>query len=235
VAKLAGARLVVAQEVDEGQHWNESRLKTMTGRDVMTARFMRRDLFDFTPQFTLIISGNNKPSLKTVDEAWRRRFHLVPFGVRISKQEQNPNLKTELQAEADGILSWCRAGCLDWQRQRLNPPDVILAATADYFDLEDTFEMWICECCLRGHEGYEEPSSWLYASYRRWKEARGENPPGTKTFSQRLDKKGLRSIRDATTRKFAGIRLTDEERTTVNNAIFEARKRRAERGGDSSL
>jgi len=42
---------------------------------------MRQDFFEFTPQFKLLIAGNHKPSLKSVDEAIRRRFHLIPFVV----------------------------------------------------------------------------------------------------------------------------------------------------------
>ena len=226
IAKLAGARLVVAQEVDEGQHWNEARLKALTGRDEMTARFMRRDLFDFTPQFTLIIAGNNKPVLKTVDEAWRRRFHLVPFDVTIPKAEQNPDLKDELQTEADGILGWAVEGCLQWQRERLSPPEVVLAATEEYLADEDTFEMWLSECCIRGHEVYEERTKWLYASHRRWTESRGEGPPGTKKFSQRLKKHGFKDDQRTTgdrARIFLGLQLTDDERNTVK-AIIEARE-----------
>jgi len=45
IAKLAGARLVVAQEIDKGRMWNEALIKTLTGRDEMTARFMRKDFF----------------------------------------------------------------------------------------------------------------------------------------------------------------------------------------------
>jgi putative DNA primase/helicase len=222
IAKLAGARLVVAQEVDQGQYWNESRLKTMTGRDEMTARFMRRDLFDFVPQFTLIISGNNKPSLKTVDEAWRRRFHLVPFLVTIPKEERNNNLKTELQAEADGIMNWCLAGCLDWQRQRLNPPETVLGATTDYLESEDTFGMWIEECCLQGNDGYEEPVAWLYTSHRQWREERGERPFGTKGFSQLLLKAGFQPGKRST-RVFRGLRLTDPERVRAR-VIIDAKR-----------
>jgi P4 family phage/plasmid primase-like protien len=224
IAKLCGARLVIAQEIDEGQYWNESRLKTMTGRDVMTARFMRENFFDFVPQFTIIIAGNNKPSLKSIDEAWRRRFHLVPWNVTIPVSEQNPNLKTELQTESDGIMNWCLAGCLTWQEQRLRPPEAVLAATADYFDSENTFAIWIMECCLTGHEGYEEPSASLYASYRRWKEARGERAAGTKTFSQRVSKEGFQLGQRTTgdrARMFVGIRLTDAERINIQMSESE--------------
>jgi len=232
LAKLAGARLVVAQEIDKGRSWNEFLVKTMTGRDEMTARFMRRDFFNFIPQFTLIISGNNKPSLKNVDPAWRRRLHIVPFNVTIPADKQNPNLKTELEAEADGILKWCLDGCLAWQKQRLSPPDTVLAATADYFVAEDTFEQWLTECCLRGQEGYHEASSLLHESYRHWKVNRGEKASGTKAFSTELEK-SFRSKHGRTGTIFYGIRLTDEERD-VAQANLTARKR-AKQEGDSGL
>ena len=55
LAGLRGARLVTAVETEEGRRWAESRIKTLTGGDRITARFMRQDFFEFTPQFTLII------------------------------------------------------------------------------------------------------------------------------------------------------------------------------------
>jgi P4 family phage/plasmid primase-like protien len=218
VAKLAGARLVVAQEVDEGQYWDESKIKSMTGRDVLTARFMRQDFFDFKPQFTLIIAGNHKPALKTVDASIRRRFHLVPFSVEIPVGEQDVELKERLRGEADGILKWIVQGCIDWQRQRLNPPNVVLTATADYLQEEDTIELWLSECCIQGKE-FEEPSSPLYESFRRWKQERGEKPPGQKTFTNRLVERGFERDRNSAARTIAGLRLTDEEAAIVNKII----------------
>jgi putative DNA primase/helicase len=41
LAKLAGARLVVAQETQKGRRWDETKIKALTGGDKITARFMR--------------------------------------------------------------------------------------------------------------------------------------------------------------------------------------------------
>src|SRR5207248_7135757 len=81
LAHLRGARLVIAQETEQGRRWSESKIKALTGGDRIAARFMRGDFFEFLPLFKLIIAGNHKPSLRSVDEAIRRRFHLVPFTV----------------------------------------------------------------------------------------------------------------------------------------------------------
>src|SRR5437870_2858448 len=78
IAKLHGYRLVVAQETEKGRRWDDTKIKSMTGGDKMTARFMRQDFFDFTPKFKLWVIGNHKPRLGNVDEAMRRRLLLVP-------------------------------------------------------------------------------------------------------------------------------------------------------------
>ena len=83
LAGLRGARLVTAVETEEGRRWAEAKIKTLTGGDRVRARFMRQDFFEFVPQFKLWIAGNHKPHLRSVDEAIRRRFHLLPFMVTI--------------------------------------------------------------------------------------------------------------------------------------------------------
>src|SRR5690606_5302796 len=60
LARLRGARLVIASEPERDRYWNESRIKRLTGEDRIAARFMRPDLFEFDPQFKLLISANDR-------------------------------------------------------------------------------------------------------------------------------------------------------------------------------
>jgi putative DNA primase/helicase len=106
LAGLRGARLVTAIETEEGRRWAESRIKSLTGGDKISARFMRQDFFEYTPQFKLIIAGNHKPGLKSVDEAIRRRFNLIPFTVTIPPEERDEALPEKLKAELPGIMQW---------------------------------------------------------------------------------------------------------------------------------
>jgi putative DNA primase/helicase len=115
LAGLRGARLVSASETEEGRRWAEAKIKQLTGGDRIAARFMRQDFFTYQPAFKLIIAGNHKPSLRSVDEAIRRRFHLVPFAVTIPEHERDLELTKKLKAEWPGILAWIIQGCVEWQ------------------------------------------------------------------------------------------------------------------------
>src|SRR5258706_221850 len=115
LAMLQGARLVTGGETEQGRRWAESKLKLLTGGDKISARRMRQDFFEFTAQFKLLLMGNHKPSLRDVDVAMRRRFHIIPFAAVIEDHERELNLAEKLLKERDGILGWAIEGCREWQ------------------------------------------------------------------------------------------------------------------------
>ena len=133
MAGLRGARLVTATETEQGRRWAESKLKTLTGGDKITARFMRQDFFEFVPQFKLVVAGNHKPAIRNIDEAMRRRLHLIPFTVTIPPAERDKKLPEKLMAERDGIMAWAVDGCREWQQIGLKPPAAVSAATERVF------------------------------------------------------------------------------------------------------
>jgi P4 family phage/plasmid primase-like protien len=176
VAKLHGFRLVVAQETEKGRRWDEAKIKSMTGGDKMTARFMRCDFFDFTPKFKLWITGNYKPILSNVDEAMRRRMLLVPFTVQIPPEDRDPDLFEKLKAEWPAILRWMIDGCLEWQQIGLAPPAIISEATDAYFEDQDLIKQWLDECTERSSNDPSDmpfvPPCATFVYYRRIARAR---------------------------------------------------------------
>src|SRR3982074_787110 len=132
----------------------------MTGGDPSRGRFMRQDFFEFVPQFKLLIAGNHKPGLRGVDEAIRRRLHLIPFTVTIPTERRYKDLFEKLKPEWPGILQWMIDGCLAWRRLGLNAPGVVRDATEAYLAAEDALALWLDECCCRDL-GYAERSAWL--------------------------------------------------------------------------
>jgi putative DNA primase/helicase len=210
LAGLRGARLVSAVETEEGRRWAESKIKALTGGDEISARFMRQDFFEFTPAFKLIIAGNHKPSLRSVDEAIRRRFHLVPFTVTIPEEERDKELADKLRAEWPGILQWMIEGCLKWQAQGLNPPQAVLDATAAYLEAEDATAAWIEERCELNPNSWETSAA-LFASWKNWAELSGEFVGNRKQFAEKIESRGLwqRNLIKKGGRGFQGIQLLE--------------------------
>jgi putative DNA primase/helicase len=211
VAGLRGARFVTAIETEDGRWWAEAKIKSLTGGDPITARFMRQDFFEYLPQFKLLVAGNHKPGLRSVDEAIRRRLHLIPFTVTIGEQERDPDLAEKLKEEYPGILQWAIEGCLMWQREGLNPPTIVRNATSDYLAAEDAIGRWIDDRCSLG-DGYWTAGGSLFADWQHWCEGTGERPGTQKRFTQGLQARGIQSERGgaAGTRGFVGIALRED-------------------------
>jgi putative DNA primase/helicase len=206
LAMLRGARLVVAQETEEGRYWAEAKVKALTGGDPITARFMRQDFFTYIPKFKLVIAGNHKPSLKSVDEAIRRRFHLIPFTVTIPVEERDKDLPKKLKPEWPGILAWAAAGCTEWQKQGLNPPAVVRDATDEYLAAEDAFQQWIGECCVVGKDQWGIGAA-LWESWRAWADRSNERSGSRKTFASSMAAHGHETSKSQHVRGYNGINV----------------------------
>ena len=95
-----------------------------------------------------------------------RRIHLIPF-TRSFAASPDLQLKDKLRAEAPGILARAVRGCLAWQREGLNPPDVVSNATATYrADSMPLARFLEARCVVQ--EGATATSGALWAAYERW-------------------------------------------------------------------
>jgi len=190
LAMLRGARLVTAQETEQGRRWAESKIKALTGGDPISARFMRADFFTYQPKFKLVIAGNYKPSIRSVDEAIRRRLHLIPWTQRITEKEKDKDLPEKLREEWPAILNWMVVGCIEWIDQGLKPPDSVTKATEKYFEEEDSLLAWVADCCVEG-KTHTELFAVLYQSWQEWASKHGEDAGSSKSFSQALESHGF--------------------------------------------
>jgi putative DNA primase/helicase len=206
LAGLRGARFVTANETEDGVQWAESKIKSLTGGDKIAARFMRCDFFEFIPEFKLIIAGNHKPGLRSVDEAIRRRLHLVPFTITIPERERDPRLIEKLRAEFPGILAWAIQGCLEWQKHGLSPPTTVRDATASYLAGEDSIGRWLEDDCI-SDKALWTPGAALILDHRSWCERNSEKPMSPKRLAQALDDRGFVPKRTTSARGFSGIGL----------------------------
>jgi putative DNA primase/helicase len=168
---------------------------------------MRQDFFEYTPQFKLLIAGNHKPGLRSVDEAIRRRLHLIPFTTTIPPDERDPDLPDKLKGESPGILAWMVDGCIEWQKHGLAPPAIVTAATAAYLEAEDALAAWIQDCCEIDPNHWEKRAD-LFASWSAWANKSGEFVGSLKRFVERLESRpGIVPKRREYGRGCYGLRL----------------------------
>ena len=190
VAALKGARFVSAAEVEQGRRLAESKVKQLTGRDTVSARFLFAEKFDFKPQFKLWLSTNNKPVIQGTDDAIWDRLRLIPFTQRFDGGRQDPKLPEKLRAEMPGVLAWMVAGCLEWQEHGLGEPDSVREATDQYRAEMDTLAAFIEDRCVVREDGVA-PATPLYKQYQLWCDDAGEKPETQKMFGMRLRERGF--------------------------------------------
>jgi P4 family phage/plasmid primase-like protien len=166
LAALAGRRIVTASEINEGTRLNEARLKALTGGDPITARFLHGEFFDFQPVLKLWLAVNHKPVVKDDSHGFWRRVRLIPFTRRFTS-DADPGLTEHLRTELPGILAWAVQGAVDWQRDGLEAPDTVSAATETYRAESDPLADFLDDCTVSG-TGLEAGAGSLYSAYRAW-------------------------------------------------------------------
>lgn len=211
IARLHGARMAYASETEAGRAWAENRIKQLTGGDVMTARFMRQDDFSFRPQLKLVIVGNNKPAFSNVDGAIKRRFNVMPFDRKPAAPDHA--LKAALETEFAGILSWAVLGCLDWQRNSLVRPAVMVETTAEYFEEMDLFGNWLADRCDIGPRHVATTED-LFDSWSWYARQNGEEPGNKRgDFPQRMRERGFEAAKNIGPKRgrgYTGLRLMQQ-------------------------
>jgi putative DNA primase/helicase len=210
LAALVGARLVAASEANEGSRLDEAVVKALTGGDRITARKLYAEPFTFQPTFKIVLAANTKPTIAGRGHAIWRRIRLIPFTETIPESERDPHLLERLSEELPGILAWAVEGCLAWQKEGLQAPSAVCAATEGYRSEMDSLAPFLEECCLLGAES-EQSAGELYGAYQKWAETNHERPIGKTAFGNRLGEHGFQPRKGAQGRRgWLGLRLRQE-------------------------
>lgn len=211
LASLAGARFVLAAEPPERITLNASTVKYLTGGDTITARLLYRDFFSFVPEFKLALMTNYRPNIEENSHAIWRRVHLVPFDVRISDNERVEGFKERIWEEGrEGAFRWLVEGCMQWQTERLSPPDAIRAANAEYRSEEDEFGSFLEEKTAE-IAGSVTRASALVSAYNKWAKENGADGMSAKALAGKLRQRGLRNRKSHGVTVWVGIAMRPDE------------------------
>ena len=210
VARLVGARFVSAVEAEGGKPLAEAMVKQLTGGDTVTARFLFKEYFEFTPAFKLWLAANSRPTVRGTDNGIWRRIRLVPFTVTIPPEARDRDLASKLAAELPGILAWAVRGALQWQAEGLGVPAEVEDATAAYRDDMDVLGGFISDrCVVRGD--FRSTSAELYAAYTGWCDTSGERPITQRRMGMKLVERGFAPCKGSKgVRMWSGIALLAE-------------------------
>jgi putative DNA primase/helicase len=187
IARLKGARLVTSVEPNEGMRIDEGLLKQLTGDDVVTARKLFGDEFEFKPEFKLWMATNHKPVIRGTDTGIWRRIHLIPFTVQIPEDKVDRHLKYKLAKELEGIFRWAVEGCKLWQSEGLRMPKAILDAVKEYRHEMDVISAFTDSRCTIGKG--EIKASQLYAVYAKWADENNEYKMSNTKFGAEMQRR----------------------------------------------
>lgn len=214
IAALRGVRLATATEGEDGQRLAESQIKQVAGGDVIAARKLYGDWFEFAPTFKLWMATNHRPQIHSDDYAIWRRIRLVPFEVQIPADERDHHLQQKLLAELPGILNWALQGCTGWLARGLEAPMQVAAASNQYREEQDRIGTFLEECCEVSPEnsGTSTSASDLYGAYRRWCESNGCGRLSQPRFKEKLLERRLVQKRLETGLRWLGVTVNEDWR-----------------------
>lgn len=209
IARLKGSRLVTSVEPNEGVRINEGLLKQLTGDDVVTARKLYGDEFEFKPEFKLWMATNHKPIIRGTDTGIWRRIHLIPFTTAIPPEKIDRHLKYKLAAEMTGICRWAIDGCLLYQQEGLKMPRAVMDSVREYRREMDVISAFIEDKCTVGAQ-LSVQSTQLYAAYCNWASNGNEYTMSNTKFSLEM-KKRYEKVKGKKCNYYSGICLNNNE------------------------
>lgn len=220
IMALKGKRLVVASESERGSRLKESLIKRLTGDKTFTGRHLYKEVMTFTRTFKLFMHVNHRPEITGTDHAIWRRLKLVPWEVRITKAEKDVRLLDKLEDELSGILNWLLDGYLLYERDGLESPEAVQAATDQYrADMDKVGQFIKDECVTSVDKLFTDGEIYaivddLYEAYKKWCGDNGVWPEKKRTFGERMMEKRyeqkVKKIAGKSKRVWLGIGLLAE-------------------------
>lgn len=207
IAKIVGKRFVTASETGEATRLNEARVKAMTGRDPITARFLHQEFFTFQPVAKFWLAANKKPVVHDDSLGFWRRIQLIPF-TQCFDGKEDKTLKDKLRKEAAGILARAVRGCLAWQRDKLNPPAAVKDATKTYQTDSAPLARFLDACCVV-QGGAKVTFGHLFDAYVKWCGSSRERRLGRHEFNDALRARFATDPGDKRNVVFLGVGLVD--------------------------
>ena len=191
IARLAGCRFCNASEPPKRMLIDTALLKSLLGRDSITARHLHQREFSFIPKFKLVINTNYLPAITDDTVFTSGRINVISFDRHFEPEEQDKHLKDKLRqdSELSGILNWCIDGLRMYRKEGLYTPAAVQQATETYRTDSDKIGNFIKECLTE--TGKNSSIKSVYEVYSTWCSDNGYGTESKGNFISELKGKGL--------------------------------------------
>ncbi|WP_436715067.1 phage/plasmid primase, P4 family [Roseiconus lacunae] len=218
-ASLFQKRIVAISEPDKGCKLRESRVKELTGDDLITARRMNEDFWTFRRTHTFWLSSNHLPTISGTDDGIWRRIKLIPFAVNIrDRVDPVPGFHKRLvDSEGPGILNWLLAGFQNYRQNGFIEPAAVRDSCSAYRQDEDELARFIAECCDAA-DGLVVTATRLFDEYRRWGGKLNRTNFG-REMGSRFDKEKPTSGEFRRKTIYRGLALSDAVQSRVSSEL----------------
>jgi putative DNA primase/helicase len=219
LAALKGRRFVIAIEAEQSKRLAEARVKTVTGGEPVSCRFLYGEFFEMVPEFKVWLAVNHKPIIRGADHGIWRRIHLIPFEVTFGSEEDvaqgraafpmDRTLDDKLNDEWPGIVNWLVQGYREWKEKGLNPPASVQAATQEYKRENDNVALWLDERC-EVNPATSLPATEGYLDFREYLTKSGEVDraiPSMRVWGTLMAEKGFQKKRTSRGYDYIGLSI----------------------------
>lgn len=191
IARLDGCRMLITSEPPKRMLFDAALLKTLLGRDTITARQLYEREFQFVPRFKLFMNTNYLPIIQDDSLFTSGRIKVVEFNRHFSPAEQDRELKNKLRSRENisGIFNLCLAGLRMYREDGLEPPKTVIQAVESYRSANDKLANFLSECCEQ--TGRNSGAGAVYQVYRQWCIDNGYGVDSKTSFFGELKNKGL--------------------------------------------
>lgn len=188
IAVLAGLRMVLCSETNEGDRFDEGKVKELTGGDTLTGRHMYGKSFSFEPSHTLWLMGNHRPKVESGGRSFWRRVREIPFVHKVPDGEIIQDLQGVLAREHGGaLMAWIVRGAMAYNEGGLAEPESVIKATSDYQREQDTLKRFVeTRCHIGGGKYVRMRADEFRSAYEAWCRVDGGTPLDARTLGRRL-------------------------------------------------
>jgi P4 family phage/plasmid primase-like protien len=182
LVKSKGKRMLLGTEPEADERLQASRVKAVTGGDMVQARALYAETMEFCPQFSVVLQMNSRPILSGFDQGVSRRLKFVPFNNKFMDPDKI-NTDDVTHREIDKTLTK-RFDTTDYAQQYMlllleyfnknvrgcksfGIPECADTYTSDYLGDEDVVKTFIDTWCIRTDNKKDRISSkTLFEAFR---------------------------------------------------------------------